>query len=346
MAKTTHPKSAHWRDCLGTAIALILTQACSPSDTREFLGPNPGTTLVRLSVVPRSARLVLGDSVWLLAYGHFRNGDSAAVPATWSSKTGAISSTGWYRGVQEGADTIRAVSKAQPSLADAAMVEVVNPLDLAVVWVTPQVDTLPVGRTVQFAAQATLPDNSEIVPDVIWSATGGAIGPTGVFSAIGQPDTYQVTAQIKGHAPSGIASVTVLPASLDLLLLNPSSVALVAGETRQFTVAASWSDGSTALSPLTWSATGGTVSPSGIFTAGQTAGTFSVIVASAAGDRADTSVVTVSRPEVTLTAVVLTPEAVAMAPGGIRTRRRGTRSVRRCLKRVNESQTPGLTPVA
>ena len=105
MAKTIPPKSVRWRGFLGMALALILAQGCGEGETRDFLEPN---VLVRLSVVPRSTRLMLGDSVALSAWGHFRNGDSAVVSAIWSAEAGAISAAGWYRAVREGADMVRA----------------------------------------------------------------------------------------------------------------------------------------------------------------------------------------------------------------------------------------------
>ncbi len=140
-----------------------------------------------------------------VAYGHFSNGDSAAVAATWSSRTGAISDAGWYRAMQEGPDTILAVSRVQPALSDAATLDVVNPLDLAIVRITPQAATLPSGHSIQFLAQAILPDLSEVDPVVSWSSTGGTISPTGLFTATGQPATYFVTARIAGRTPSGTA---------------------------------------------------------------------------------------------------------------------------------------------
>ena len=188
-----------------------------------------------------------------------------------------------------------------------------NPLDSAVVRLIPEAATLPRGRSIQFEARAVLPDGSEVVPEVVWSSAGGTITPAGLFLANLEPGTYLVTAQIEGRQRAGSTSVKVDPASLDNLLLNPSSVSLATREARQFTVAASWSDGSTAEPGLVWSATGGTVSSSGLYTAGEVAGTYRVIAAAA--DRADTSAVTISVPAPTLTAVILTPAAVSLTPG-------------------------------
>lgn len=80
------------------------------------------------------------------------------------------------------------------------------------------------------------------------------------------------------------------------LILTPPSVSLEPSGTQQFTVAATWSDGGTTVPPVTYSATSGTVSPSGLYTAGSTAGSFRVIVQHTGGTLADTSAVTISAP--------------------------------------------------
>ena len=63
------------------------------------------------------------------------------------------------------------------------------------------------------------------------------------------------------------------------------------------------------------SATGGTVTPGGLYTAGATAGTFRVIAVQQGGTRADTSAVTVTASAPTLTAVEVTPASASVATG-------------------------------
>ena len=55
------------------------------------------------------------------------------------------------------------------------------------------------------------------------------------------------------------------------------------------------SDGSTAAVAVTWSATGGTVSTSGLYKAGTTAGSYRVIAVQQGGTKADTSAITVTK---------------------------------------------------
>ena len=60
------------------------------------------------------------------------------------------------------------------------------------------------------------------------------------------------------------------------------------------------SDNSTAGVAVTWSATGGTVSGSGLYTAGSAPGTYRIIAVEQGGTKADTSAITVSAPAPTL----------------------------------------------
>src|ERR1035437_906258 len=190
-----------------------------------------------------------------------------------------------------------------------------NPLDFAVVQVTPDAVTIPSGASYQFTAVAILPGSVAIVPDVIWTATGGTITSSGVFTAGTTPGTYQISAQLRGHTPSGSAPVKVAP-TLTSLILNPAAVTLAKGAAQQFAVAGTWSDGSAAVPAVTYTVAGGSITSSGLYTAGTTPGTFSVIATQQGGSKADTAIVNIAAPAVILLQMVLTPASVALAPAG------------------------------
>ena len=78
--------------------------------------------------------------------------------------------------------------------------------------------------------------------------------------------------------------------------LAPATVSLDAGGTRQFTATARLSDGTTVPADVTYQASGGTVTTAGLYTAGQTAGTYRVIATQRGGTLADTSTVTITAP--------------------------------------------------
>ena len=97
--------------------------------------------------------------------------------------------------------------------------------------------------------------------------------------------------------------------------LTPATASIAAGATQQFTTTGLRSNGTTATVMPTWSVNGGTISSSGLYTAGATAGTYRVVATS--GNLADTSMVTVTVTTTTrsLTSLALTPVLVSLAAG-------------------------------
>jgi hypothetical protein len=89
--------------------------------------------------------------------------------------------------------------------------------------------------------------------------------------------------------PPSAGGLTVLQ-----IVVSPDSVALPPGGQQQFIAEARFNDGASGGVPMTWSATGGTVSDAGLYTAGALAGRFSVIATDAVSGNADTSVVTIT----------------------------------------------------
>ena len=78
------------------------------------------------------------------------------------------------------------------------------------------------------------------------------------------------------------------------LLVSPGTVTLQPGQKQQFGASASLSDGSKQTATVTWSATGGTMTSGGMYTAGSATGTFQVVGQAANGAFADTATVTIS----------------------------------------------------
>ncbi len=89
-------------------------------------------------------------------------------------------------------------------------------------------------------------------------------------------------------APTGEPTPT-----LASVVVTPALDTVAPGGNRNFVATAQYSDGSSGTTPVTWSATGGTVSSSGVFTAGAMAGSFRVIAAATGALRADTSTIVI-----------------------------------------------------
>lgn len=91
--------------------------------------------------------------------------------------------------------------------------------------------------------------------------------------------------------------------------LTPASVSLTTSATQQFSVSGQWSNGATTAPAVTYSATAGTVSATGLYTAGGSAGTSRVIAVLQGGTLADTSAVTITAPTSGLANECASPQA-------------------------------------
>lgn len=83
------------------------------------------------------------------------------------------------------------------------------------------------------------------------------------------------------------------PPTLVSLNVTPNSVAIAAGYTYQFIVAGVWSDGSNTTPLVTWNAIGGSISSTGLYTAGLASGSYYVTATQQGGTLYDTSLINV-----------------------------------------------------
>ncbi len=168
------------------------------------------------------------------------------------------------------------------------------PPTLTALVLSPGSVSLTVGATAQFAVAGTWSDGSTAVPAVTYSATGGTITAGGLYTAGATPGAYRVIATQQGGTRADTSSVMIAApvATLLQLILTPASVTVAPGGTAQFSVSGVWSDGSSTVPAVTYSATGGTISAGGLYAAGTTAGTYRVIATQVGGGKADTAVVT------------------------------------------------------
>jgi hypothetical protein len=156
--------------------------------------------------------------------------------------------------------------------------------------------SLTSGQSQQFAASATWSDGMQYPITVSYTATGGTISGTGLFTAGNLAGTFMVVATCACTSPAiaDTAFVNITAPQLTKLTVSPKTVSLNAGASQQFAVTASWNTGATTVPPVTWTASGGTVSSTGAYVAPSTAGTYRVIVAHTNGTVRDTATVTVA----------------------------------------------------
>jgi hypothetical protein len=185
------------------------------------------------------------------------------------------------------------------------------------------------GRTRQFRITGRLKNGRTVPVGVTWAATGGTIDAGGRYVAGQIPGRYRVVAtsvngkvadtirvKITGPAneppePEPIDTVDPGPEPIDTtepgpgptpeealarVHLTPAFLTLSRSHTASFAAYGRMSTGDSVAVDVTFSATGGTVSSSGLFTAGSTPGNFRVIASHAASGLADTSTVAVTAP--------------------------------------------------
>jgi hypothetical protein len=162
------------------------------------------------------------------------------------------------------------------------------------VQLTPGAITMVPGATQQFTAQA-YDDNNQSLANVTYfwllANGGGTLSPTGSFVA-GSVGAYQNTVEViavQGTTTKvATATVTVVASigPLTTVKITPSTTDVKPGATRQFT-AQGYDAANVAISGLTytWGGTGtvGSVSATGLFTAGTTAGSYTVTVSTTQG---------------------------------------------------------------
>jgi hypothetical protein len=301
---------------LGSYRVIATVPGTSLADTAEVTIGQPAATLTQVIVNPSAVSLAAGATSQFSVAGVWSDGTSTAPAVTWSATGGTVSSSGFYTaGSVSG--TYRVIARASNGVADTSAVTVASAA-LASFSISPSTISVPAGGTQQFNRTGTLSDGSSYIPGVTWSATGGTMGSSGVYTAGSNPGTYNVIGTVEGGvlADTAFVTVTAPTVSLTSLFLSPTSASLQPATTRQFAVSATWSNGANLVPPVAWSATGGSVSSNGLYTAGPTAGNYRVIANYSSGALADTSAVTVNVVAPTLSSLAISPASTSLQVSG------------------------------
>jgi hypothetical protein len=328
---------------------VLLLAACAdssaplaPDGVAAYQQPNVFVTgrgwtrkIVRIRIAPDTAVVSPGQTTTFTASGTFIDGRSKLVTVSWAATGGTIDSTGLF--TADSTAGLYQVIATEPTtrLTDtAAVLDRAAPVDqpapvVAAVSVSPSSTSFEVGDSIRLVATAK-------------DAGGAIMGGTTFTWASSDPGvaTVNLRGMVKGIADgsaimtataqgaSGEASVSVTapapapapppePATLTKITLTPASVSLTTGATQQFTVSGTWSDGSTQAVSATYSETGGSISSTGLYTAGSATGSYRVIATAETGSLADTALVTIeSPPAPTVSSVSVTPSSATLAVGG------------------------------
>jgi hypothetical protein len=244
----------------GTTIYTLTASDGTNSVCRTLTIPGTGYAV---AVVPTQVTMFTGVS--------YKFGYSIYAPSnqvTWTCDGGTIAADGTFTAPSiAGIYTVTAALVDDPTKTSSATVTV-NDVSL---MITPSYLTLTTGQSFSFGYQAfTYSDDRPT-----WSASAGSITSSGVFTAPLAPGTVTITlTSSKDTTKTAIATVEVK--SIDLTILP--SVLWVPPQ-GQYQLAAG-----TSLGPVNWSvveANGGSIDASGIYTAPNEVGTFTIKATSA-----------------------------------------------------------------
>ena len=300
---------------VGSLVLLTGLLACSASDAPVGLqSQNPlDYSLATVHLSPSSVTAEVNQPVKLAAFGRNSLGDSMVVSdLSWSASGGTISPDGTFSAGMPGRYTLTASSQHGQKTGHGTVVVLAPPVGLSAVVVSPDTATLYTHEQRAFTAIGQMSDGSEAVIGVTWSASGGTIDAGGLYTAGASGGTFRIVATNGSSGYADTAVVTILApvvdtaqadssqtgggadaATVDSVVIAPSAIALGSGTTQQFTATRYFSDGTHQLGGVSYSATGGTVSSSGLYTAGQVAGSYYVIATDQNSTQNDTASVTI-----------------------------------------------------
>jgi hypothetical protein len=252
--------------------------------------------VVSVTLSPDSLAVAPGTAHSISASGKTASGSVVQPILRWIATGGTVSSTGKYTaGPVPG--RFRVIASVSTGAADTAVVTIggTAPI-LSRLELSPGTVSLNPGGTRQFSAVGKASDGTTVPVTARYSSTGGTITGSGLYTANQVTGTFRVVATDSATQKADTATVTIQTAAPTVLavVLLPATVTLASGATQHFTASSKMSDGSSQSVAVTFGATGGAVSSSGMYTAGSTGGTFRVVATMQGSMLADTSVVTIT----------------------------------------------------
>jgi hypothetical protein len=266
---------------------------------------------VAVKVRPSSVTLETNQLIQFRAHGTTSAGDSVGAAVTWSTSGGTILPDGRFSAAAIGTFAVIGYNRVRGTVqVDTSTVKVIRRNSrVKAVEISPTAISLASGVSQTFTALGRLPNGSAVPIGVNWSATGGSIDAGGTYVAGHAAGTYQVTATNTSGTLADTVPVTItsppLPPPppepepptepvLARVVLRPPTVTLAPGATKQFGVFGRTSTGDSIPVTAVFTATGGSITSGGLYTAGSSPGAYRVIATSS--DLADTSFITISVP--------------------------------------------------
>ncbi len=306
--------------------AAALFVACQLQDRRGITGPTlPGSPMVQVVTSPDTVTLEPSQLLQFRAYGRTEAGDSVGITMTWSATDGAISSGGLYTAAPFQGDyqvtatllqtsaSAAAGTSAPQSVPGHSVVHVRSNPPLAQVVVVPRSVSLGTGATQQFSAYGRRTNGDSVAVNVTWSAQGGVISPSGLYTAGATPGGYVASASAGGV--TGTALLAVTDVSVASLAVSPASATVSVGATQQLSATPKDAAGNVLTGRvIAWASANpaiATVSATGLVT-GVAAG--AVTITATSEGKSGTASVTVAN--VPVASVAVSPVAPNLYVGG------------------------------
>lgn len=300
--------------------AVLLATACDSASNGPFPPPAP---LANITVTAASTTLPITTSQQFTAVGHDAGGNVVSFTPRWDmvSGGGSITSSGLLTAGTVAATFTNSVRASGGGVTGFATITV-TPGALTTIGVSPNPSTFQFNATQTFTATGRDAYGNAVTITPAWTVVAGGgtiIGTSGLFTAGTVPGTFANTVKVASGTVSGFATVSVLSGALGTITISPSPLNIATSVTQQFSAVGR--DANNNIVPLsaTWTvvnATAGTITSSGLFTAGTTAGTFTNTVRAASGASAATATVTVTATPGALASISITPNPASVVIGG------------------------------
>jgi hypothetical protein len=219
---------------------------------------NNGTQKQAISVTVAPATLSLNTGATQIFTASVMGASNYSV--IWSASAGSISSNGLFTApATPGTVTVKATSAADATKSGSATITVTNPQAAVTVTINPQTVSLQGGGQQQFTATVTEASNTSVT----WIAKFGSITANGLYAAPSAAQTDTVTATSAAD-PSKSASANITVTSPGVVVtISPNIVNLPVNGTQQFVASVT----GTGNAGVTWTATQGTITTGGQYTA-------------------------------------------------------------------------------
>jgi hypothetical protein len=158
--------------------------------------------------------------------------------------------------------------------------------DVTEVTITPEKPSLGTDEMVRIRVHGRTDSGEELLIPMDWTADGGTIVQTSNYEAYfssTSSGTFKVIGRGRNkNKPVDTTTVVVIEPTYSIvsIAVSPDPASVIEGLSQTFTASGLRSDGSSASPSVSWSATGGTISSGGVYTAGGTEGDFVVTAVS------------------------------------------------------------------